>query len=132
VRPEALAAERWVTFPSRVGGPPEPYSSALAQVLASWRVASEIVPVDSLTAQKRMVEAGFGLALLPASSVDEELRAGTLRALRVPGPRVTLPVELIRRRRAYLSGAAQALRERLARWPSPGRSRPKHRNLIKG
>jgi len=33
--------------------------------------AAEIIPIDSLTAQKRMVEAGFGLALLPKSGVDD-------------------------------------------------------------
>ena len=64
-----------------------------------------------------MVEAGFGLALLPESSVDEELRAGTLRALNVPAIRVTLPVVLIHRRRAYLSGAARRLMALLAAKP---------------
>ena len=44
--------------------------------------ASEIIQIDSLTAQKRMVEAGFGFALLPASSVAEELRSDTLCAAR--------------------------------------------------
>jgi DNA-binding transcriptional LysR family regulator len=39
----------------------------------------EIVPIDSLTAQKRLVEAGFGVALLAESGVEEELRLGTLR-----------------------------------------------------
>ena len=42
-----------------------------------------MIPIDSLTGQKRMVEAGFGVALLQESSVDEELRAGTLRVLRI-------------------------------------------------
>ena len=79
--------------------------------------AAEIIPIDSLTAQKRMVEAGFGLALLPASSVDEELRTGTLRALRIPAMRVTIPVVLIHRRRAYQSGAMRALAAMLAAWP---------------
>ena len=64
-----------------------------------------------------MVEAGFGLALLPESSVDEELRAGTLRALSVPAIRVTLPVVLIHRRRAYLSGATRRLMAFLAARP---------------
>jgi DNA-binding transcriptional LysR family regulator len=120
VSAKALAAERWVTFPSRPGGPPEPYSSALAQAPARWRLdAAERVPIDSLTAQKRMVEAGFGLALLPESSVQDELRAGSLRALRVAGLRASLRVELIRRRRGYLSGAAQALLALLSeRWPA--------------
>lgn len=42
----------------------------------------------SLTAPERMVEVGVGLALLPAGSIDEEVRAGTLRALRVAAGRM--------------------------------------------
>jgi DNA-binding transcriptional LysR family regulator len=118
VDPRALAGERWITFPPRPGQTREPYSSALEHRLAACGLsAAEIIPIDSLTAQKRMVEAGFGLALLPASSVDEELRTGTLRALRVPAMRVTIPVVLIHRRRAYQSGATQALIAMLTAWP---------------
>ena len=65
--------------------------------------------MDSLTAQKRMVEAGFGLAVLPESSLEEELRAGTLRPVPVPGLTATIPVVLIRRRHAFTSGAVRAL-----------------------
>lgn len=60
----------------------------------------------------------FGLALLPASSVDEELRSGALRVLRIPALRATVPVVLIHRRRAYLSGAARALIAELTAWPA--------------
>jgi DNA-binding transcriptional LysR family regulator len=110
VRPQALAGERWLAFPSRPGAAREPYVSAIEQQLAVCGVtASEIILIDSLTAQKRMVEAGFGIAQLPESSVDEELRAGTLRILRVAGMRTTIPVVLIQRRRAFQSGATQAL-----------------------
>jgi DNA-binding transcriptional LysR family regulator len=117
IEPRALAGERWITFPPRPGAAREPYSSALEYRLAACGLsASEIVPIDSLTAQKRMVEAGFGLALLPESSVDEELRAGTLRALRVPAMRVTIPVVLIHRRRAFQSGATRALMAMLGSW----------------
>jgi DNA-binding transcriptional LysR family regulator len=80
-----------------------------------------------------MVEAGFGLALVPESSVDEELRARTLRALPIPAMRVTIPVMLIHRRRAYLSGAARALIAELAAWPArrtPARGRRRHRDAI--
>ena len=69
-----------------------------------------------------MVEAGFGLALLPESSVDEELRTESLRELRISGKRATIPVVLIHRRRAYLSGAARALMAELTAWP--GRPTP--------
>ncbi|HEV3456459.1 MAG TPA: LysR family transcriptional regulator [Thermoanaerobaculia bacterium] len=123
VAPRALAGERWLAFPPRPGAAREPYSSALEQRLAACGLgAAEIVPIDSLTAQKRMVEAGFGLALLPESSVDEELRAGTLRALRVPALRVTIPVVLIHRRRAFQSGATKALMAMLASWPGATRT----------
>src|SRR5437870_1601875 len=71
-----LAGERWITFPTRPGPVREPYASALEQRLAASGLhASEVIPIDSLTGQKRMVEAGFGLALLQESSVDEEVRA---------------------------------------------------------
>ena len=65
-----------------------------------------------------MVEAGFGLALLPESSVGEELRAGTLRRLDVPAMRVTIPVVLIHRRRADLGAATRRLMALLAAKPS--------------
>jgi DNA-binding transcriptional LysR family regulator len=119
LQPEALAGEPWLAFPPRPGRAAgrEPYSAALEHRLAACGLgAATIVPIDSLTAQKRMVEAGFGLALLPASSVDEELRAKTLHVLRVPALRVTIPVALIHRRRAFQSGATKALAGILAAW----------------
>jgi DNA-binding transcriptional LysR family regulator len=114
VEPRALAGERWLAFPRR-GSAPEPYSAVLDHRLAAAGIGgAEIVPIDSLTAQKRMVEAGFGVALLPASAVDEELRSGALSELPVPALRATLPVVLIRRRRAFESGATRALVELLS------------------
>ena len=128
VDPAALASERWIAFPSPSGRAREPYASAAEHALAASGIdTSELIPIDSLTAQKRMVEAGFGLAILQESSVDEELRAGSLSVLQAPALRVTIPVVLIHRRRAYLSGAARALMAMLADWtpPSPpGRRRP--------
>src|SRR5262245_56140632 len=104
VPPRALAGERWITFPGRPGTSREPYASAFTHTLAKLGLdAADILPIDSLTAQKRMVEAGFGVALLAASSVDEELRTGTLRQLRIPALRASIPVVLIHRRRAFLS-----------------------------
>ena len=118
LRPKALAGERWITFPPRPGPGPEPYATLLQHRLAACGLGdAEVIHIDSLTAQKRMVEAGFGLALLAESSVDEELRRGTLRALPVPGLRATIPVVLIHRRRAYLGGAARALMATLTAWP---------------
>lgn len=115
VQLQELAGERWVAFPPRISGVHKPYSSAIEQRLAAVGVATpDIIPIDSLTAQKRMVEADFGLALLPESSVREELKAGTLCLLPVPTLRATVPVVLVHRRGAFLSGAAQALAAELS------------------
>jgi DNA-binding transcriptional LysR family regulator len=105
-----LQGEAWIGFPPRPDEPEEPYATSLRQSLAACGLgAAEIISIDSLTAQKRMVEAGFGLAQLPESSVDEELRAGSLVVLPVPAMQATIPVVLIQRRRGYLSGAAREL-----------------------
>lgn len=126
IEPSALGGERWVAFPPRNESFYDPYPWSLQNRLAAWGLhPAEIVPIDSLTAQKRMVEAGFGLALLPESSVDEELRTGTLREMRIAGKRVTIPVFLVHRRGGYLSGAARALMAELGAWPGAStRSRP--------
>jgi DNA-binding transcriptional LysR family regulator len=114
----ALAGQRWLAFPSGPDGPGDPYLAALRQLLAAHRLGTaEILPIDSLTAQKRMAEAGFGLAILPESSLDEELRSGTLCTIDAPALTATIPVALIRRRNAFQTGAARALSAALSDWP---------------
>jgi DNA-binding transcriptional LysR family regulator len=102
-----LTGERWLAFPAHDR---ETYVTTLGQRLAAAGLGdAEIVPIDSLTAQKRMAEAGFGLALVPESSIGEETRAGTLTELDVPALRGTLQISLIRRRDAFTGGATRAL-----------------------
>jgi DNA-binding transcriptional LysR family regulator len=116
----ALAGERWLAFPPRSTPAREPYTASLAERLAANGLsASEIVHIDSLTAQKRMIEAGFGIGLLPESSVTEELRAGTLQALKIAGLRATIPVALLHRRRAFQSRATKTLVSLLSNWANP-------------
>ena len=109
-----LAGERWVGFP------PTPGERDSGQVLARQLIragleAAEVTLIDSLTAQKRLAQAGFGLALVPESSVRDELRQGTLVALDIPAMRTTIPITALHRRNGYLSPAAQALLALLAR-----------------
>lgn len=123
IAPEALVDERWIGFPKRSTTPNEPYTSAIEQRLAACGLGdADTVPIDSLTSQKRLVEAGFGIALVPESSVHDELRAGTLRALSIPAMRATVPVVLIHRRRGFQSGATRALIATLAPVPCDARS----------
>jgi DNA-binding transcriptional LysR family regulator len=103
-----LAAEKWVGFPAARGR--ESFGRLLERLLAPIGVDEvKITLIDSLTAQKRLVEAGFGLALVPESSVRDELRLGALKQLDIPAMRASIPVALIHRRNGYLNPAARAL-----------------------
>jgi len=103
-----LATERWVGFP------PTPGEQGSGQILARQLVragleGADVTLIDSLTAQKRLAQAGFGLALVPESSVRDELRRGALVALDIPPMRTTIPIVAIHRRNGYLSSAAKLL-----------------------
>ncbi|HEX5377217.1 MAG TPA: LysR family transcriptional regulator [Phenylobacterium sp.] len=74
-------------------------------------------PVDSLTAQKRLVEAGFGLALMPVSATAEERAAGSLALIEVDDLDAATIVTLVVRKGGYLSPAALDLCERLRAEP---------------
>jgi DNA-binding transcriptional LysR family regulator len=78
-------------------------------VAVAGLAGAAVTLIDSLTAQRRLVEAGFGIALVPASSVRDEIRLGAVKMLDAPALRTTVPVMLIHRRKGYLSAAARAL-----------------------
>jgi len=104
-----LASEHWLAFPDA----PELREVSAGSLFAQFQVRgiAELrwTAVDSLTAQKRLVEAGFGLALLPESAIVEEVARGTLALIRVGDLTAANPVHLVTRRRGYLSPAAEAL-----------------------
>jgi DNA-binding transcriptional LysR family regulator len=105
-----LDGQTWVAFPVGQSSGTEAYAQMLAERLAALGLsAADTITIDSLTAQKRLVEAGFGLGLMPESTVQEEVRVGTLRALKFSAMRLAVPVVLVHRRRAFLSGAARAV-----------------------
>ncbi len=68
-------------------------------------------PVDSLTAQKRLVEAGLGIALLSESNAAEELRYGTIATIDVRDLKASHDVVTVTRRGGFLSAAARRLLE---------------------
>lgn len=120
---EQLAAETWLGFPTSTA-----YKEAFGRLLRARLDRAglervEIMEVDSTQAQKRLVEAGFGLALLPRSAVHEELAAGSLRVLPAPQFATRIPISLVVRKHAFLSPAARALSEQLDLEAPPPRSR---------
>src|SRR6266567_8996758 len=90
------------------------HRESLAHLVARQLVSAQLddVPlmaIDSLTAQKRLIEAGIGIALLPESSIQEELRLGTLSTIDIPCLQTTVPIHVLYRKNGYLSGASRTL-----------------------
>lgn len=112
---QSLAGMPWVGFPRGPRSSGDAFVQTQARLLAANGLAdAEVLAVDSLTAQKRLVEADFGLGLLPESAVEEEMRLGTLHRLEIAELRASIPVTVIYRAAGYLSSAARSLRDMLA------------------
>ncbi|CAN5650916.1 LysR family transcriptional regulator [soil metagenome] len=110
LRPSDLSGLPWVSFPVGSGSSGEPFAQAMDRSLAELGLAdAERIVIDSLTAQKRMIEAGFGIGLVLESAVTEELRLGTLRVLDLEDFERSAPVFMIRRSGGYQSTAMQRL-----------------------
>ncbi len=113
----ALARERWLAFPSDADRR-EVYAATIFALFQVHGIsAPDWLPVDSLTAQKRLVEAGFGIALLQESAVEEELSRGDIARIDVRELNARMPVVLVRRKNGYLSKAGEEMWERLKSEP---------------
>jgi DNA-binding transcriptional LysR family regulator len=106
-----LRDEAWLAFPTVRDSKEPSADNVFAHFLVRGVASVRWTPVDSLTAQKRLIEAGFGIALLPASSIREERAAGTLDTIDVRDLRAENPVFAVVRRGGYLSPAARDLLE---------------------
>lgn len=109
----ALRDARWLAFPEIPGQREVAAAHVFGLFLALGLGEVEWTPVDSLTAQKRLVEAGFGLALMPGSSIREELAAGTVATIAAPDLTAGVPVYAVTRLGGYLSPAALGMLELL-------------------
>ncbi len=105
----ALAGEAWFAFPNAFDHRETFADNIFAQFQAVGIGEVRASPVDSLTAQKRLVEAGLGLALFSQSAAREERRAGALAVIDVSDLTATNPIYLVTRKDGYLSPAAERL-----------------------
>lgn len=104
-----LRDERWIAFPRTAQRPELPGTHIFSILIARGLGEIDWMAIDSLTAQKRLTEAGFGVSLIPASSAEEELSAGTLATIRVRDLDIGTPVFIVTRKGGYLSPAAHRL-----------------------
>jgi len=104
-----LAAERWLAFPEAVKVPETSANNIFAQFQVLGISNISWTPVDSLTAQKRLAEAGYGLAVLPISAIEDEISTGQLATINVVSLQLANPICVVSRRGGYLSSAAKSL-----------------------
>ena len=118
-----LRGERWIAFPEVPGRREITASHVFALFQTHGLGEVDWTPVDSLTAQKRLVEAGFGIALLSQSNAAEELqlrRDRDDRRRRSRRPATTSST--VTRRGGFLSAASRRLLE-IVRAEYRGRNR---------
>jgi DNA-binding transcriptional LysR family regulator len=135
---KALGEERWLAFPETPGQRELWASHVFSLFLTRGLGEVNWSPVDSLTAQKRLVEAGFGLALMTVSGILEELAAGTIATIEAKDLDAGLPIVVVTRKGGFLSAAASHLLELLRReysgkalrtepqWPAERSRRRRH------
>jgi DNA-binding transcriptional LysR family regulator len=125
----SLRDERWIAFPESSGQSETSATHVFGLFLSHGLGEVEWTPVDSLTAQKRLVEGGFGLALMPEANVREELLRRSIRTIRVDDFHANMPVYVVTRTDGFMSPAAHDLVRLLAgefaRAVAPGRARPR-------
>jgi DNA-binding transcriptional LysR family regulator len=106
-----LRSERWIAFPEIPGRREISASHVFALFLTHGLGEIAWTPVDSLTAQKRLVEAGLGIALLSERNAAEELRFGSISTVGVGNLTATQDIVAVTRRGGFLSAASQRLLE---------------------
>jgi DNA-binding transcriptional LysR family regulator len=106
--PGQLRADQWFSLPMTRHR--DSFAHLVTRQLASAKLDDvQIMTIDSLTAQKRLIEADIGIALLPESSIQEELRLGTLRTIGISDLQTTVPIHVVYRKSGYLTGASRTL-----------------------
>jgi DNA-binding transcriptional LysR family regulator len=124
--PQQLRSDQWLSLPMTRHR--DSFAHVVARQLASAGLDDvPVMAIDSMTAQKRLIEAGIGIALLPESSVHEELRLGTLRTIDVSHLQTTVPIYVLYRKNGYLTGASRTLLTLISNVPVRP-SNPAHRD----
>lgn len=106
-----LRNERWIAFPEIPGRREISASHVFALFQTHGLGEIDWTPVDSLTAQKRLVGAGLGIALLTQSHAADELRFGSISTIRVGDLTASQDIVAVTRRGGFLSAASQRLLE---------------------
>src|SRR6185437_7299677 len=106
-----LRGERWIAFPEVPGHREISASHVFALFQTHGMGEIDWTPVDSLTAQKRLVEAGLGIALLSQSNAAEEFGSVAISTIQVGNLAASHDVVAVTRSGGFLSAASRRLLE---------------------
>jgi DNA-binding transcriptional LysR family regulator len=116
----ALASRRSIRMAALKGLPFIAFEEGMPTRLATDKalkeagVAADIrMTNDNIYTLKKAVEAGLGVAIVPAGTVAEEAARGTLTSIRIRGTDTTRPLALLKRRQSKLSKPLELFIERL-------------------
>ncbi len=104
-----LRGERWLAFPVHERKGEHFARSVFAQFVSRGIVDLDWLAIDSLTAQKRLMEAGLGLALIQESAIREELQQQRLALIAVRDLHVEMPIVSVMRPGVHPGAAARDL-----------------------
>jgi LysR family transcriptional regulator, transcriptional activator of the cysJI operon len=108
-----LAGEKFLGF-----DPDAPTQEALARVFKKHRVSMEHgMDFDNIETLKRAVEIDMGIAMVPLSTVTQELQNKTLRVLEIADEEIVRPLGVISRKGSVPSPAHEAFLEILNTFP---------------
>jgi len=113
----ALCHEPWFAFQNAYDQRETFADNIFAQFQARGIGAIRWTSIDSLSAMKRLIEAGLGVALMSENAIQEELGVGSLATIPVADLRVANPVYAVVRKGGYLSPVAQHLLAQLRNAP---------------
>lgn len=122
-----LRGERWIAFPEVPGRREITASHVFALFQTHGLGEIDWTPVDSLTAQKRLIESGFGIALLAQSTFADELKASAIATIGVGDLSASHDVVAVTRRGGFLSAASRRLLEIIRAHYSADRIAPTRR-----
>jgi DNA-binding transcriptional LysR family regulator len=106
---EQLERQQWLGYPLPSGGQSETFNDTLAlRGFGAWKTMG----LSSFYAQQKLLEGGFGIALLRRECIRDQLAQGRLVEIKSPIP-VETPVYLTWRRNSYLGPAAEFIRDRI-------------------
>jgi DNA-binding transcriptional LysR family regulator len=134
-----LRGERWIAFPEIPGRREIAAAHVAALFLTHGLGEIAWTPVDSLTAQKRLIEAGFGIGLLSESHVADELSSSAITTIKVRDLSAKHNIVALTRHGGFLSAASCRLLDiirttykQTSSAPAPGGDgRPKQRRRTK-